>query len=354
MIGWVPVYGCVSGGTSTGYYNCPPQTCVSTCPNGSTPGGSCGTCGTVQADCSCSDPPPPSCACGSATCQNGSWSACPQQTSNYQLGCDGTGNSASGSAGNWTTPACVTDTQCVSANGAGYFCAYIATCKAQCAPDDGGGDDGGCDPDTDQCGCCDEGYDCELKGDYYACVYEEDPVAIDLTGDGFVLTSVQGGVMFDFFGTHEPRQTSWTAAGSDVAWLVLDLNGNGVIDSGLEMFGNVTPQPGKAASHLGFKALAVYDLPANGGNGDGVIDAQDRIFSRLRLWVDKNHNGISEPGELLTLQQAGIQSISLNYQTQKWTDAYGNKFQNRAKIVFAGHGQGGDHWAYDVVLVTAK
>lgn len=65
----------------------------------------------------------------------------------------------------------------------------------------------------------------------------------------------------------------------------------------------------------------MYDQPANGGNGDGVIDQRDSVFSQLRVWVDRNHNGFSEPGELLTMQQAGVQSISRHWEVTSWTDA---------------------------------
>jgi len=191
----------------------------------------------------------------------------------------------------------------------------------------------------------------------------EDPVIISLDGSAFPLTGAANGVRFDFYGLGKPELMSWTAAGADVGWLALDINRDGRIDNGSELFSNVTPQPGKAGAHLGFKALAVWDQPNFGGNGDGWITAKDYVFSRLRVWVDSNHNGISDPLELLTMQQAGISAISVHYLPDNWTDSYGNRFQNRAQITWSdpnhgngkGQGSGGGRaqWAYDVVLLSA-
>jgi hypothetical protein len=193
--------------------------------------------------------------------------------------------------------------------------------------------------------------------DYTLCQYVDcgySPIIIDINGDGFNLTSAANGVNFDLNSDAVAEFLSWTTLASDDAWLVLDRNGNGTIDNGQELFGNYSPQPEPAAGEErnGFRALAEYDKPALGGNGDGFISAADAVFSSLRLWQDVNHNGRSEPSELHTMSAMGIVSLSLDYKESRRIDGFGNQFRYRAKVLTA-RGQSASRYAWDVFLLPS-
>jgi hypothetical protein len=222
------------------------------------------------------------------------------------------------------------------------------TCPSRCAPYYTPLDGGGCEGPADYCaspfGCANDFAD---SGSGCCCV--PTPILIDTAGNGFSLTDAYTGVFFDMGGDGHKEPIAWTTANSDDAWLALDRNGNGQIDSSKEMFGNFTDQSRLDKPPNGFLALADFDKPEKGGNGDGLIKKNDQVFQYLRLWRDVNKNGFSEPTELFTLEQLGLAAVELSYKESKKTDQYGNRFRYRTKVYDKNNTQMG-RWAWDVIL----
>jgi hypothetical protein len=204
-------------------------------------------------------------------------------------------------------------------------------CAAKADPNYGGG--GGCGP----CGC------------------NSSPIIIDTNGEGFQLTSAPDGVRFDIQGNGIPVNIAWTARGSRNGFLALDRNGNGTIDSGKELFGNFTLQV-QSADPNGYLALAEFDKAENGGNGDGVIDKRDAVYERLLLWIDENHDGISQSNELRHLADLGVYSLSLKYLDSPYTDAFGNQFRYKGRVNPLGEPTKDqvDRTSYDVFLEVER
>lgn len=155
------------------------------------------------------------------------------------------------------------------------------------------------------------------------------PIVVDLDRGGFRFTSAADGVQFDITADGAPDQTAWIAPGSGDGFLVLDRNGNGVIDGARELFGTFTPQPPSPQPN-GFSALALFDAPGAGGDGDGVITREDSVFADLRLWVDADHDGFSSQDELHTLSEYGVAALHLDPVVAARHDQYGNLLRLKA------------------------
>jgi hypothetical protein len=133
-----------------------------------------------------------------------------------------------------------------------------------------------------------------------------DPLMLDLNGDGEIshIGTAQSSAYFDHDLDGVRTRTGWVSNGDGL--LVLDVNGNGTIDNGSELFGDhFTKTHATAAGAAGqfardgFDALASLDT-----NADGYVDAADAQFAQLKVWVDANGDGISQAGELRSLAAA--------------------------------------------------
>ncbi len=158
-----------------------------------------------------------------------------------------------------------------------------------------------------------------------------DPLVFDLDGDGIETVSSDAGIIFDHDGIKQ--STGWI--GADDGLLVLDINGNGIIDSGKELFGDNTDLANGGKARNGFAALRDLD-----SNGDGIIDSNDAVYSQLKIWQDANQDGIIQASEMKTLSGLDIASINLNDAeyvnqiqennlisfTSEYTDSEGNAY----------------------------
>jgi hypothetical protein len=131
------------------------------------------------------------------------------------------------------------------------------------------------------------------------------PLIFDLNGDGVRTVGLDAGVAFDLEGSGQVRSVGW--ASPEDGFLVSDLNQDGIINDGTELFGNATVLPSGEKASDGFEALSAYDQ-----NQDGVINAEDSGWNTLKVWTDANQDGVSQAGELRSLTDAGITQLNLN------------------------------------------
>jgi len=113
---------------------------------------------------------------------------------------------------------------------------------------------------------------------------------LDLDGNGIKTTTVQNGVTFDLNNDGVLEKSAWVARGDGL--LVRDINGDGKINNGGELFGSGTVLANGSKAKDGYEAMRALD-----SNSDGVLNSADAAFSQLGVWLDANGNGIADAGE---------------------------------------------------------
>ena len=146
-----------------------------------------------------------------------------------------------------------------------------------------------------------------------------DPLIFDLDGDGKIsLTDLDNGTNFDIDNDGFAQKISWVSGQDGI--LVLDRNNNGKIDNGLELFGENTVTSEGTNAKGGIDALSDLD-----SNSNGIIDANDAQFSSLKF--------LKADGTLVSLQDAGISQIILQYNEVSNADEHGNVMVKSASFV---------------------
>ncbi len=161
-----------------------------------------------------------------------------------------------------------------------------------------------------------------------------DPLALDLDNDGIETVAINPNapILFDHNGDGAPSATGWLKG--DDGWLVRDLDGDGKITSGKELLGvdtDITVGGVTRKATSGFEALRALDTHQE-GDGKNLFDSRDAAFSQLRVWQDKNQNGVTDAGELSTLDALGIVSIQLQETTTNYDLGGGNSITGKAKV----------------------
>lgn len=152
------------------------------------------------------------------------------------------------------------------------------------------------------------------------------PLMIDTGRDGFSFGGEDTAIWFDLSDSGEKSYFQWLQQNTNDAFLGRDLNFNGEIDNGSELFGSGTDLVTKGRkARNGYEAIQQYDTAALGGDQDGFLSSNDAEWTKLKLWFDANANGLTDEGEIHNLEEFSIYKISVNPRVSKRKkDRYGN------------------------------
>ncbi|MDF1862871.1 MAG: Ig-like domain-containing protein, partial [Verrucomicrobiales bacterium] len=157
-----------------------------------------------------------------------------------------------------------------------------------------------------------------VPGDPSSVAAYVEPIVIDLDGDGVEFDGVSDGITFDVDGDGIAERTAW--ANQDDGVLVYDENDNNNLDGRSEFaFADYSDNPD--ATDL--EGLRHFDT-----NNDLILDANDDEFESFKLWQDRDGDGEVGEGEMMTLEEAGIESLELTSDGEAYYTAGGDVMVN--------------------------
>jgi hypothetical protein len=168
------------------------------------------------------------------------------------------------------------------------------------------------------------------------CEEVNSPLVVQLTTrpQKIRLTSPLLGVLFDILGlndtpAHSQHRISWFSVGDSASHYFIALpDSSGRVLGIDQLFGNNTQGPDGRFAPNGYEALRKFDK-----DGDGLITERDPVFQQLRLWSDRNLNGVAETIELYRLDEKGLKSIDLHYDAHFGeTDRWGNQIKMKSVV----------------------
>ena len=153
------------------------------------------------------------------------------------------------------------------------------------------------------------------------------PVVLDMDGDGVEFDSVDEGIAMDLDGDGDKEQTAW--ANEDDAVLIYDANNNNEVDGREEFAFADYSDDSNATDMEGLREA--FD-----SNGDGLLSAEDDNWGDFKLWQDADGDGLVGEGELISLEEAGIESIGLISDGESYDAADGDVFvHGEAEVLYS-------------------
>ena len=133
------------------------------------------------------------------------------------------------------------------------------------------------------------------------------PIVLDLDGDGVELVPLEKSTaLYDINGDGSRERMAWVAP--DDGFLAYDANRDGAI-AGKDELSFLTYVE---SAETDLEGLRYFDT-----DGDGQLDPDDAKWGMFRVWRDLDQDGESEPGELRSLDKAGITSVGLTSDSVK-------------------------------------